>query len=171
MRCSAFLAMSLDGCIAGPNGELDWLEAAADPDEDYGFAAFVASVDLVAMGRRTWEAIAAIEELPYQGRPIEVLTSRGLEARPGVTAISRTPEACVATWSAQGLRRAYVDGGRVVRDFLAAGLLDDLTITVIPVILGAGIRLFEDGLPASRWAFDEVRSWPNGLVQLSCTRA
>lgn len=171
MRCSAFLAMSLDGCIAGPRGELDWLEVAADPDEDYGFAAFVESTDVVAMGRNTWEAIAAVEELPYRGRPIEVLTGRPLDPRPGVTAVSRTAAECVPAWSELGYERVYVDGGRVVRDFLAAGLLDDLTITVIPVILGSGIRLFEDGLPASRWVFDEVRTWPNGLVQLACTRA
>lgn len=169
-RVSAFMAISLDGFIARSDGGLDWLDIPPPtPDEDYGFAAFFASVDGLAMGRHSFETVLGFDAWPYGDTPVEVLTHRPL-AIPGqlaatVSTSADTPAELVARLGVAGRRHLYVDGGRTVQGFLAAGLLDELTLTRIPVILGAGIPLFGP-LPASIVLHhDATRVFANGLVQ------
>ena len=160
MTVSAFLACSLDGFIADPDGGLDWLtsppaDAVAEPadPEAAGYGEFIAEQDVVVMGRGTFDVVAGFDEWPYP-LPVVVLTSRPLP-RPlprgaDIDTMAGTPTRIVAALEAQGRRRLYVDGGQVVTAFLDAGLLDDITITVVPVVLGAGIPLW-GALGARRW--------------------
>lgn len=120
-RISVYVAMSLDGFIAGPDGQLDWLEGAAAAGEDYGFEDYLRGVDAVAMGRRTWDVIAGIDDLPYGDRPLYVFTHRPAPGRAGVTFWQRDPAAAVADWVERGHRAVYVDGGTLVSAFLAEG--------------------------------------------------
>ncbi len=165
-RTAAFLGMSLDGFIAGPQGELDWLGRQGGPPEDLGFETFLAGVDLVLMGRATWDVVRAFPTWPYGEKPVIVLSHRPGVALHGERFLAGAPAEVLARLEAEGVRRAYVDGGAVVSQFLAAGLLDELTTSVLPVVLGAGIRLFQETGPERWLQLLEHRAWPSGLVQL-----
>ncbi len=167
MRITVYIATSLDGFIARPDGTLDWLEPdVADPPEtgdvppadqdepnDMGWGEFIASVDVLAMGRHTYEVVQGFDvPWPYTV-PVEVL-SRSLtdadipdELAGKIRFVSGTPSELAAGWRERGMSRVYLDGGRAVQAFLAAGLVDELIITTIPVLIGEGIPLF-GSLPA-----------------------
>jgi dihydrofolate reductase len=164
-RLSVFIATSVDGFIAAPDGSLDWLHAAARDGEDYGFDAFLEVVDALAMGRGTYDQIASLDPLPYGGRPVYVFTHRPPRERDGVTFWSTDPDEAVERWAASGFGRVYVDGGALIRSFLAARLIDDLTITVAPVVLGAGVPLFAGG-PAVELTLTGVTPFPSGMTTL-----
>lgn len=172
-RASVFVATSLDGFIARPDGSIDWLNEAnrAVPGgEDCGYSEFIKSVDILVMGRKTFETVLSFDAWPYEDKRIVVLSSKPLGIPVGlpgtVSASSESPEALVARLSAQGARRLYVDGGITIQRFLAAGLIDDLTITLIPVILGQGRPLFgpaEYDIPLVHVA---TRTFEFGFVQI-----
>jgi dihydrofolate reductase len=169
MQCSVFIATSLDGYIARIDGGLDWLDRVQRPDEDYGYAAFAATVDTMVIGRGTYDVVLGFYAWPYVGKRVVVLTHRPLEARHGEEAYAGSIPELVASLRARGAKRVYVDGGRVIQQFLAADLLDDLTISIIPVVLGAGIPLF--GGSEHVFALLGARSFESGLVQLRYARA
>ena len=147
--CSVFIATSLDGFIARPDGAIDWLTAAnarVPAGEDCGYARFMSTVDALVMGRRTFEQVLEFPEWPYADLRLYVL-SRTMTTLPRgapgtVELVSETPERLVRRLAAHGCRRAYIDGGRTIQSFLRAGLITDLTITTIPVLIGAGLPLF-----------------------------
>ncbi|MGA8893120.1 MAG: dihydrofolate reductase family protein [Anaeromyxobacteraceae bacterium] len=165
-RSLAFLGTSLDGFIAGPDDELDWLERGGVPVEDNGFGEFFASVDALLVGRRTWEVVSRFPMWPYGDKPLFVLTRRPAQGSHGERFVDGAPAGILAALGDQGFRRVYVDGGRVVSQFLAVGLLDELTVSILPVVIGRGIRLFDDAGP-ERW-LDLVSSrvFGSGMVQL-----
>lgn len=172
LTASVFIATSLDGYISRPDGAIDWLETAnttVPPGEDCGYAAFMDSVDALVMGRNTFDLVLGFPEWPYGDKPVIVLTNRPLQlpaALPPTVSISNeTPAALTARLAREGVRRIYVDGGITIQRFLAAGLIDDLTVTSIPVLLGSGRRLFgalEADVPLELVA---SRAYPFGFVQ------
>jgi len=146
---SVFIATSLDGFIARSGGELDWLEAAnatVPEGEDCGYHAFMDSVDVLIMGRKTYEHVLSFGQWPYGDKPVIVLSTRNIgfpdRLAQTVSCSSESPGELHQRLSDDGVQRIYVDGGHTIHRFLADGLIDDLTITVIPVILGGGISLF-----------------------------
>ena len=149
MRCSVFIATSLDGFIAREDGAIDWLERAngsVPAGEDCGYAAFMATVDALVMGRHTFETVRAFPEWPYGETPVWVV-SRSLERLPtGVPAtvrlVAEDPQGVIRIAEQEGCARLYVDGGRLIQSFLHEGLITDLTITTIPVLIGRGRPLF-----------------------------
>lgn len=163
-----FIASSLDGFIAGPDNDMSWL-GSPGPDEDYGFTAFMAATGALLMGRTTYDWVSEhADEWPYGDTPVLVATSRPLtKPRAGVSAVAGTPAELVAAARAvAGGKAVYADGGTVIRSLLDAGLIDDVTVTVIPAILGAGTPLFA-GVTTRRVL--ELRSavtFADGLVQL-----
>lgn len=166
LHCSVFIATSLDGYIARPDGRLDWLDGVQQPGEDYGYARFSGTVDAVVLGRSTYDTVIGFGPSAWQygGKRVVVMTRRPAESQHGEGFFDGTPAELVAKLAAEGHRRVYVDGGRVIQQFLAAGLLDDLTISVIPVVLGAGIPLFAGS--EHPLVLDGVESFASGLVQL-----
>ncbi len=162
---AAFLGMSLDGFIAGPGDELDWLERGGPP-EDHGYAGFFASVDALLVGRRTWEVVCRFPAWPYEGKRVFVLTRRPAEGGHGERFVAGTPAQVLAALGEEGIRKVYVDGGIVVSQFVGAGLLDELTVSILPVIIGRGVRLFVDAGP-ERWLdLAGSRVFGSGMVQL-----
>ncbi len=170
VRLSVFIATSLDGYIATPDGRLDWLEEAAAGEGDYGYEEFLHSTDALAMGRGTYDYIAHVDPLPFGDRPVYVFTHRAVEPRAGVTAWQAGPREAVENWESAGFRRVYVDGGRLIASFLAEGLIDDMTITTVPVLLGEGLPLFPATGAVSTWQLDGLQSWENGVVQRTYVR-
>lgn len=172
LRCSVYVATSLDGYIAREDGSIDWLDDASarvPKGEDCGFAEFMSTVDVMVMGRKTYEQVVTFGEWPYGTTPLVVL-SRSLTqapggARPGVSLSSESPRALVARLAAEGFRHVYVDGGTTIQGFVADHLLDDLTLTVIPVLLGGGRPLFGAVPHDVHLEHEATRSFPFGFVQ------
>jgi dihydrofolate reductase len=168
-----FIATSLDGFIARPDGSIDWLNdanAVIPSGEDCGYSEFMKSVDVLVMGRNTFELALTFDAWPYQGKRIVVLSSKPLIVPVGlpnsVSVSSESPDALVERLSAEGVQRLYVDGGITIQRFLAAGLIDDITITLIPVILGQGRPLFgpiENDIPLVHMA---TKTFVFGFVQI-----
>ena len=170
---SVFLGMSVDGFIARLDGDLSWLtggdEAGGAPDDgaggDFGFSDFVSGIDALVMGRSTYEVIAPMDEWPYQGKPVHVLSSTltpGADAR---IVVHRSFEEARTALTTAGYRRVYVDGGRTVHQFLRADLIADLTLSRVPVLIGTGHTPF--GELAADIPLEHVRTqtYPGGMVQ------
>jgi dihydrofolate reductase len=144
MKISVFIGTSVDGFIARTNGAFDFLpEGGGEP---HGYTEFMASVDALVIGRKTFETALAFVEWPYGDKRVVVLSSRALDlskARGGVVErMSGAPAEIAAKLEASGVRHVYVDGGITLQGFLRAGLVQRLTITRVPVLIGDGIPLF-----------------------------
>ena len=148
-RVSVYIATSLDGFIARNDGGLDWLTQAnaTVPDgQDLGFHAFMDSVDALIMGRKTYEQVLSFGEWPYGRKPVVVLSRNSVSFPQGVpdtvTHSSEPLRDLLKRLSDEGVEQVYVDGGATIQGFLSEDLVDEITVTVIPVILGGGIPLF-----------------------------
>jgi dihydrofolate reductase len=142
LRAFVFLGLSVDGRIARPDGDLEWLTSRGEAAGDAGFTPFLESVDSVVMGRKTYEAIASYDDWPYLDRPIHVIsTTLAAEADSRIT-VHRSPESAVDALQRDGRQRVYVDGGATIRWFLAAKLVDEITLSQVPVLIGEGPSLF-----------------------------
>jgi dihydrofolate reductase len=162
----AFLGCSLDGYIAGPNGELDWLTVF----DNTGYDDFFGTVDALAMGRATYDVMRAFGRDYYRGMPMHVLSTTlpaGTHPDMGRSFVTVHPDirSLRARLADAGAKRVYVDGGRTVQAFLAAGLLSDLIVTRVPVLLGAGIPLFGPLASPVRAHLIESHATNDGAVQ------
>ena len=167
MTASVFIGTSVDGFIARPNGDLDFLpEGGGEP---HGYNEFIASVDAIVIGRKTFETVLAFEAWPYGDMRVVVLSSRPLDlsAVPGgvVEQMAGPPAEIVSQLAARGIKHLYIDGGITIQRFLREGAIQRLIITRVPVLIGEGIPLF-DSLPRDiRLRHVATRHYPSGLVQ------
>ena len=144
---TVFIARSLDGYIAGPDGELDWLEMVPNPRGiDTGFGPLMARTDAIVMGRSTYETVLGFGgDWPYP-KPVFVL-SDSLKTVPDnildkVQLLNGEPEAILETLHDKGYHQLYIDGGGTIQRFLVADLIDEMIITTLPILLGGGFPLF-----------------------------
>ncbi len=168
MRASVFVGTSVDGFIARLNGDLDWLPADGEP---HGYDEFMATVDTMVIGRKTFETVMSFEAWPYGKKRVVVLSSQPIDlsaaaSRGGVVEqMGGSPAEIVATLAARGAQHGYIDGGITIQRFLRAHLIDRLVITRVPVLIGDGIPLF-GALPQDiRLRHVMTRTYPSGLVQ------
>ena len=166
-RIRVFIASSLDGFIAGPNDELDWLDGPGGAEDT--FTPFFASIGAMLMGRRTYDVVDAMGgSWPYGETPVLVATHRPLASkRDSVTPASGTINEMVdEAKRLAGDKDVYLDGGNLIRSDLEAGVIDAITVTVIPMILGTGRPLFAGA--SRRHPLDLVSARPigGGLVEL-----
>ena len=146
--------------------------ADASGPEDYGFTEFIETVDLLLMGRHTYETVLTFDEWVYGDTPLMVLSSTlGPEAIPArhegkVSIASGKPHEILADLTEKGVRHVYVDGGITLQAFIHAGLIDEITISIIPVLIGDGISLFGPLDSDVRLQHIGTRSFPSGLVQV-----
>ena len=170
MKCSVFIATSLDGFIARPNGDLDWLPGAGSdiPDEDHGYDAFMKDVDVLIMGRGTYEKVLTFGGWPFR-KPVVVLSNGSVsiptELSESVEQMSGPPTEIVARLTARGMTHAYIDGGVTITRFLEAGLIQRMIITRIPVLIGSGIPLFGLLTRDIRLKHAGTQAFASGLVQ------
>jgi dihydrofolate reductase len=141
-RTSVYAAVSLDGFIARTNGAIDWLSVVAREGEDYGFKAFYDSIDTLLMGRKTYDTALSFETWPYAGKRCVVLTTDSARSpRHGEELCRGELRAVLDRLAEQGAKHVYVDGGTVVAQALREQLVDELTVSIIPVVLGEGTPL------------------------------
>jgi dihydrofolate reductase len=159
--------VSVDGFLARPNHALDFLDTGEQAP--HGFEEFYASVDVVVIGRKTFEVVLTFGGWGYGKKPVVVLSSRPLDfssVKGGqVEQMSGEPAEIVARLKARGFKHAYIDGGITIQGFLAAGLIDRLVITRVPVLIGAGIPLFGTVPGDISLHHSRTRCYPGGLVQ------
>jgi dihydrofolate reductase len=166
MRASVFIGTSLDGFIARTNGSFDFLPQGGG--EPHGYDEFMASVDTLVIGRKTFETVLGFADWPYANKRVVVLSSRPLDlsrAKGPVEQMGGLPSEIAARLDAGGSKHAYVDGGITIQGFLRAGLIQRLIITRVPVLIGEGIPLFGSLPHDVRLRHVATRHCPSGLVQ------
>ena len=168
-----YVAASLDGFIATPDGGVDWLAPFEGGDEDYGYAAFYAAVDALLLGRRTYEQALGFGAWPYDDKPCWVFSRRTLPGAPArVTATAASPREVVDGLARRGVGRAWlVGGGELAGSFRDQGLITDYMVSVVPVVLGAGVPLFgavagARAVRGERLRLVESAAFESGIVQL-----
>ena len=167
MTASVFIGTSVDGFIARANGDLDWLPA--DGGEPHGYDEFIASVDAIVIGRKTFETVLAFDAWPYGDKRVVVLSSSPVDLSEVVGGVVEqmggSPADIVAQLAATGAHHLYIDGGITIQRFLRDGLIQRLIITRVPVLIGDGIPLFGTLPHDVRLHHVATRAYPSGLVQ------
>jgi dihydrofolate reductase len=168
MTTILFIATSLDGYIAGPDDDVSWLFT----NEDYGFSECYDSVDALIMGRHTYEVVCKMGKWPYEGKPTVVVTrSTDLSTSTPLTTVHRgkLPE-LVSALEKKGSKRAWlVGGGALTMAFLKEHLVDEVVVSLHPVLLGKGIPLFPEGFKRTMLSLRGAESFDSGLVKLTYT--
>ncbi len=167
-----YIAQSLDGYIATESGGLEWLDMVATEGEDYGYNQFVATVDTVVIGRKTYDKVMSFGiEFPHKGRKTYVL-SRSLSGKTDDVLFYNGDVSSLINEIRQSPgTNIYVDGGsELVLEMLKNDLIDHFIISIIPVMLGSGIRLFQSGFSQVNVSLVDCVTYPSGLVQLHYNR-
>ena len=148
-KVSVFIATSLDGFISREDGSIDWLiklQETAPQGEDCGYKEFISSIDTIIMGQNTFEQVLTFENWPYKGKDLIVLSSKFVtipdKLKKSVTYSSNSPKNILSELFKNNSKGVYVDGGITIQSFLSDGLIDEITITTIPILLGRGKPLF-----------------------------
>ncbi len=167
MTASVFVGVSVDGFMARPNGDIDWLPAGGG--EPHGYDEFMASVDAIVLGRKSFEKVLTLGPWVYGDKRVVVLSTRPVDLSAAIGGVveqmSGPPADIVSRLAASGAHHLYIDGGITIQSFLRAGLIQRLVITRVPVLIGEGIPLF-GALPRdTRLRHVATRHYPSGLVQ------
>jgi dihydrofolate reductase len=162
-----FIATSLDGYIARPEGSIDWMFT----DHDYGYPAFFAGIDTVIMGRKTYDLALSFGAYPYAGTEGYVFSREQRPPDGNVAFVSEAPASFVDRLKRLEGRDIWLVGGsEIIAECLAHDLVDELIISVHPLLLGHGIPLFAPGLPELDFALMRAEGFASGLVQSSYRR-
>ena len=167
MPATVFVGTSLDGFLARRDGSFDFLpEGGGEP---HGYDEFIAGIDAIVVGRNTFDVVRAFPQWPYGKKRVVVLSSKPVDfsfVRDGVVEwMSGEPAEIVAKLAATGAKNLFVDGGLTIQRFLAAGLIERVVITRVPVLIGEGIPLFGALTADIQLRHVSTRSFPSGLVQ------
>ena len=168
LKVSVYIATSLDGFIARKNGDIDWLPTGNEGGEDFGYAKFMSTIDHIVMGRNTFEKVLSFGGWHYDKKVI-VLTSRDLTIAPELSdkaeALHLSPRELIRELERRGSRQIYLDGGVTIQRFLREGLVDEMTITTIPILIGEGLPLFGALDKDVQLDLLTSQSFKNGFVQ------
>ena len=179
MKCSVYIATSADGYIAAPDGGVDWLHTAGNlkadmGSEDMGFQSFMDSVDCMIMGRKCMEMISSMnltpEQWPYGDMRIVVLSNTVKEPpenlRGKIEMYSGDIQDLIIKLESCGLKHAYIDGGSTITSFINLKLINEMTITKVPVLLGGGIPLFGKINKSVKLENAKASAFPNEFIQV-----
>lgn len=168
MKALVFIGTSLDGFIARENGDIDWLEQYANNEAVNAYHEFISRVDAIVIGRGTFEKVLSFPSWPYEKKLFVLSTSikqAPVAVKEKVTILAMRPAELLSYLSGKGFSTIYVDGGKVIQDFLKEDLIDELIISQVPVLIGSGIPLF--GYLDTDLSFKHIRTetGSNGLVR------
>lgn len=160
-----FFACSIDGYIAKRNGDVEWLGQFSLPVENYGYDEFLADIDVILLGRKSYEKVLTFPEFPYN-KPCYVITSQKNLLSDSRVIFTSELTKTVTEILAEG-KNIYADGGAVlISELIKQSLVDEMTITTLPIILGNGIRCFKAGIGESIYSLQEIEHFPSGLIQV-----
>ncbi|MEN7551651.1 dihydrofolate reductase family protein [Rapidithrix thailandica] len=167
-KTTLYIAMSLDGYIAQPNDDLRFLSIVQKEGEDYGYAKFNSTVDTVIMGRKTYDWVMKnATEFPHTDKQAFIITRTPKAAIGNTSFYSGSLKTLVLKLKQEKGKTIFIDGGaEVANSLMKEQLIDELIISIIPVCIGEGIRLFKDGRPWTHLQLLESRTFESGLVQL-----
>ena len=180
MKCSAFIATSADGYIATQDGDVDWLESAGNSQvdmgqySDMGFNDYIASVDCMIIGRKSMEKISSFnltpDQWPYGDTRIIVLSKTIKEAPNNLTGkveiYSGDIPALIMQLESEGFSHAYIDGGTAITSFINLQLINEMTITQAPILLGEGTPLFGKFFKQINLSHAHATAYPNDFIQI-----
>ncbi|MGD8640280.1 MAG: dihydrofolate reductase family protein [Gammaproteobacteria bacterium] len=163
-----YIATSIDGYIAKPDGSVDWLSVAQQEDEDYGYNAFYDSIDALVMGSHTYQQLVDADKWPYENKPSYVMSDQALpRLSDEVRVVSGSAYVMQDLLVEEQFERVWlVGGGKLASAFQHARLIDEYIISVIPVILGNGIPLFDSVDDDQPVDLTETKRFGTGVVQL-----
>ena len=171
MKVSVYIATSIDGFIARSDGDIEWLNSSTNiiENENYGYKEFMDSVDVLVMGRHSFEKVLTFGDWPYANKRVIVMSHRAVDIpthlASTVEASSFNPSKLLIDLGKQAVKHVYVDGGKTIQSFLCAGLVDELRITTIPILIGNGIPLFGSLNQDIILEHLSTQAYSNGLVQ------
>ena len=173
-KISLFIAMSLDGYIAKPNDDLSFLKLVEKEGEDYGYAEFTSKIDTIIIGRKTYDYVLnEIGASHYDNgqRDIYVITRTERPQVGRTTFYTGNITELIKQLKSENGKNIYCDGGaEVINELLKHNLIDEFIVSVIPVLLGNGTRLFKDGRPEQALEFITAKTFETGLAQLHYKR-
>lgn len=163
-----YIATSLDGYIAKPDDNLDFLSIVEQEGEDYGYADFVKTVDAVIVGRKTYDKVISMGyDLPHADKDVYIITRTPRPDIGSVKFYTGDLTSLIRQLKAEKGKHIFCDGGaEIVHKLLKVKLIDELIISVIPILLGDGIKLFKNGRPEQKLKLVSVKSFEKGLTQL-----
>jgi dihydrofolate reductase len=166
-RVILYIAMSLDGFIAKEDDNIDFLTTVELPGEDYGYSSFLKDIDTVIWGRKTYDKVLTLStDYLHKDKKVYVLSRSRTGTNGNIEYVNDIKTLIHNLRKKEGLN-IYCDGGsEIVFELLKHSLIDKLIVSVIPHLLGSGIRLFKEGLPEHKLKFKQSISYPSGLVQL-----
>ena len=169
MRCSVYIAVTQDGFIAREDGDVEWLEQYSQENEDYGYHDFMESVDVLILGRNTFEKVVNFGDWAYGDKTVVVMSSEHMilppEVPETVRGVTLSPAALLKQLESEGKKHAYVDGGITIQSFLRDGLVDQLILSRVPILLGSGIPLFGELEEELELEHSETLTFDSGIVQ------
>ncbi len=167
-KIKLYIACSADGFIARPDGDISWLDAVAAPGEDYGYAAFYDTVDTIVLGRKTYDKVLSFGiEFPHKNKTTYVITRTPRPNEGNIIFYTGDLTALIQQLKETGTKHVFIDGGaELVHALLSRKLIDEITLSHIPVLLGNGIRLFKEGFPQQQLKLTGVQHFSSGLVQV-----
>lgn len=167
-----YIAASLDGYIATRDEDLGFLSLVEQPGEDYGYNAFIQTVDVVILGRRTYDKVLSFGiDFPHADKECYILTRTPREQEGNIRFYNGDLKTLVASLKAKEGKNIFVDGGAdVVNTMMKEDLIDEYVVSIIPIFLGDGIRLFQNGRPEHNIELAGSKSFEKGLVQLHYKR-
>jgi dihydrofolate reductase len=173
-KLSLFIATSLDGYIAKPNDDLSFLKLVEKEGEDYGYAEFTANIDTIILGRRTYDwVLREIGTSHYDNgeRNVYVITRTERQSVGKTKFYTGNLNELVQQLKSENGKNIYCDGGaEIVNELLMSDLIDELIVSIVPVLVGNGIRLFKDGRPEQQLELVNTKAFDTGLIQLHYKR-
>ena len=168
MKTKVFIGTSLDGFIARKDGSFDWLTKFANDEAINEYKEFIKGIDAILVGRNTYETVLGFPEWPFQHK-VFVLSNSIKEVseklRKKVTVLAMKPVDILHYLSKKGFSNIYIDGGKLIQSFLKENLIDEITISKAPVLIGSGIPLFGDLDIDLHFKHIKTRVHSNGLVR------
>jgi dihydrofolate reductase len=161
-KISVFVGASIDGFIARTDGSFDFLDPFGN--EEHGYTEFIAGIDALVIGRATYDLVMSFDSWPYGERRVVVVTHRPIDAKHGETTHEGALAPLFKRLGDDGVKHVYLDGGRTIRQGLDEDLVDDMTISTVPVTIGAGIPLFGGAPCTTLWKLTSSNVYASGLV-------
>ncbi len=168
-----YIAMSLDGYIAKPNDDLDFLSIVQKEGEDYGYTEFINSIDTVILGRKTYDwVMKQVSKFPHADKNVYIITRTPKSGIGKTEFYSGDLKELMIHLKGVGGKNIFIDGGaEVVNELLKQNLIDEFIISIIPILVGNGTRLFTEGRPEQKLKLVFTKQFDTGLAQLHYKRS